>query len=209
MSLICNICGKKVSAGEGQDTSYGFVCYDCYNARNFQLCVECGRRFPRDEMIEWHGLLYCRSDYFLVKARYERMLEEDRKKKADKEAKNRLAPPLASRPITVRSMTRTKLANEEISGLIGEISSSTSSRHREVEAHIKKIKKKEIMEEFGEETDDFVSVLRELENSVFAPMEAVGDTVFGSVSLSKKAKEKRKGEFSNLLSQLNSFVRGK
>ena len=209
MSLRCNICGKEVSGGEGYETSYGFVCSGCYNARNFQLCAECGRRFPRDDMLEWHGLLYCRSDYFSVKARYERMVESDRKKKAEREERNRPAPAKAGGMVSVGSRERARLPKEDIRGLIGEINKTASPKHRKLEIYIKKVKQRETAGGQEEKADDMLSIMKEIDKAISGPIEEISDSTLGPISLSKKGKEKRKDDFSELLGQLNSFVRGK
>jgi len=202
MTLQCNICGKKVSAGEGQDTSYGFVCFDCYNARNFQLCAECGRRFPRDEMIEWNGLYYCRSDYFFVKDRYERIKEEERKKKEIEEAKKRppLVKPGAGLGIQVHKKRREiDFKREEILSLI---------RERKETKKISRTKEGGTINS----NDDYKSLINAISSLTSKPLDAITDAAMsplGDVSLSAVSKKKRRDALAEALNELHSILRSK
>lgn len=201
--MRCNICGKDFSAGEGEDTILGFVCRDCFNARDFKLCAECGRKFPRDEMVEWNGLFYCRSDYFRARERMERIKEEERKKREEEEKKKQ--PPLL-RPgsgigIPIRKKKSEALGKDEISSLMGKLNERNVERRREV--------KEKQTESKSESKEDLVSLLNSLSSK---PLEAATDVViepFGDVSISSSSRERRKDAIRDALDELNELLRGK
>jgi hypothetical protein len=58
--MRCENCGKDVEEGLGDWVDRGFVCKVCQDALDYLLCIKCGRRFRRDDMIEWDGKFYCR-----------------------------------------------------------------------------------------------------------------------------------------------------
>ncbi|MCX8202681.1 MAG: hypothetical protein N3G74_02665 [Candidatus Micrarchaeota archaeon] len=199
--MRCQICGKETSAGEGYDTILGFVCINCYNARDFKLCAECGRRFPRDEMIEWNGLFYCRSDYFEAKERLERIKEEERKKKEAEEARKR--PPLVKPGTGIGiplKWKKERISEDELKLLLRE-----KREHKErKERHEKRTER--------EEGEDLGSLLKSLSNVTSKPLEATADALtepLGDISLSKSGKEKRKDAISDALNELNELLRGK
>jgi len=226
--MRCSICGKDVSAGEGYDTSIGFVCYDCYNARDFHLCAECGRRFPRDEMIEWNGLFYCREDYFRVKERMERILEEEKKKKEKEELAKR--PPLVKpgAGIPVRERKHPSLSREEISQLIGrlherrgevksrststEISLKGQEQRQEQKGEVDQRQKREQdKKEMKEVMQEISSITSSLTQSADIVANFVSDSILDkeSISLSQDARKKRRDEISFLLKQLFSAGRSR
>ncbi|MEM3543902.1 MAG: LIM domain-containing protein [Candidatus Micrarchaeia archaeon] len=209
--MRCNICGKDIPAGEGEDTVLGFVCRDCYHARDFKLCAECGRRFPRDEMIEWNGLFYCRSDYFRAKERLERIREEERKKKEEKKQ-----PPLL-RPgsgigIPIKREKKEALTKDEISSLLVKINEKTSK--------INKMKIKVSAEELDKETSekeaiskrDLISLIDSLSSKSANIIDTVTDVTiesFGDISLSDSSRRKRRDAISAALNELNELLRKK
>jgi len=215
--MRCSICGKEVSAGEGYDTILGFVCYDCYNARNFHLCVECGRRFPRDEMIEWNGLFYCREDYFRAKQRLERILEEERKKKEKEELAKR--PPLVKpgSGIPVKERRKTPLSKEEISQLIGRINGGKVERkeekseekiEKEFEKKESELKQKDNIKDISEEISFLTN---SISNSIDTAASFISDSLLDKdfISLSQSARKKRMDEISSILNKLLSARKGK
>jgi hypothetical protein len=227
--MRCSICGKDVSAGEGSDTVIGFVCYDCYNARDFHLCAECGRRFPRDEMIEWNGLFYCREDYFRAKERMERILEEERKKKEKEELAKR--PPLVKpgSGILVRERKRSPLTREDISQLIGQLNQrSEKGKWKETETNLreeiseKEREKEKRLKEFrtsrkeGNQKEEMKEIMKEISSVTFSLSKSadnaasfVSDSLLDkdSVSLSQAARKNRMNKISSLLNQLFSAGR--
>lgn len=211
--MKCSICGKEVSAGEGYDTSIGFVCFDCYNARDFHICAECGRRFPRDEMVFWNGLYYCRSDYFTLKERYERIQEEIRKKKEEEEAKKR--PPLVKPGAGIGvSIPRKKerVAKEELRGLIGELKRKESEKEMyskfEKSRELKEGKEEKHLEE-SKDTDSILDSLFSLTSDSIDKISEAMISPLGDISLSKSGKKSRKDELSEALEELNSLLREK
>ncbi|MEM3431456.1 MAG: LIM domain-containing protein [Candidatus Micrarchaeia archaeon] len=212
--MRCNICGKDVPAGEGEDTVLGFVCRECYHARDFKLCAECGRRFPRDEMVEWNGLFYCRSDYFRAKERLERIREEERKKKEEEEKKKQ--PPLL-RPgsgigIPIKREKKEALTKDEINSLLGKINERTTKMN--------KMKRKAGAEEIDEEASekeviskkDLISIIDSLSSKSADIVDTVTDATiesFGDISLSDSSRRKRRDAISAALDELNELLRKK
>ena len=227
--MRCSICGKDVSAGEGYDTAIGFVCYDCYNARNFHLCAECGRRFPRDEMIEWNGLFYCREDYFRAKERMERILEEERKKKEKEELARRPPPVKPGSGIPIRERKRSSLSRKEVSQLMGRLNERREEgKWKETETNLreeiseKERKKEKKVKEFrtarkeGNQKEEMKEIMKEissltssLSKSADNAASFVSDSLLNkdSVSLSQAARKNRMNEISSLLNQLFSAGR--
>ncbi len=202
--MRCNVCGKDFSAGEGEDTILGFVCRDCFNARDFKLCAECGRKFPRDEMVEWNGLFYCRSDYFRARERLERIKEEERKKKEEEEKKKQpsIIRPGSGIGIPIRKKKSGGLGKDEINSLMGKLNENNAESRRE----IKETKR------HGTETkskEDLASLLNYLSSK---PLEAATDVVIeplGDVSSSASSRARRHDAPRDALDELNELLRGK
>jgi DNA-directed RNA polymerase subunit RPC12/RpoP len=225
--MRCSICGKEVSAGEGYETSIGFVCLDCYRARGFQFCAECGRRFPRDEMIEWNGLFYCRNDYFTVKNRYERILEEEKRKKEEEREKKR--PPIqrSAGAIGAVGKRRKGLSDGEIRALTGNLREKELKPVYKGELGIqerKEEKKKELSKD--EKQKEISKLLSQLnsktskqsdfevskQTDLIGKIEEVILSSLGDISLSEDSKKKRLKEsdaISAAIKEINEIIRVK
>jgi hypothetical protein len=50
-----------VSDGLGDWVNQGFICQVCQDALDFMLCIKCGRKYRRADMIEWDDKFYCKN----------------------------------------------------------------------------------------------------------------------------------------------------
>jgi len=57
----CYNCGNEVSEGQGDWVSQGFICRTCQDALDFMLCIMCGRKYRRADMIAWDDKFYCKN----------------------------------------------------------------------------------------------------------------------------------------------------
>ena len=59
--MRCEQCGNDVSEGLGDWVDRGFVCRICQDALGYLLCNKCGRKFRKDDMIEFDEKFYCKN----------------------------------------------------------------------------------------------------------------------------------------------------
>ena len=59
--MQCENCGKDTSEGLGTYTNQGFLCNVCLDSLGYLLCIKCGKKYRRDDMIEWDDKFYCRN----------------------------------------------------------------------------------------------------------------------------------------------------
>jgi len=59
--MRCYICGNDVPEGIGDWTDQGFICRVCQDSMDYLLCEKCGRKYRRQDMIEWDDRFYCKN----------------------------------------------------------------------------------------------------------------------------------------------------
>ncbi|MCS7109351.1 MAG: hypothetical protein NZ903_00960 [Candidatus Micrarchaeota archaeon] len=187
--MNCQICGRKVSASDGEDTTIGFVCNDCFYARDFKSCIECGRKFPRDEMVEWNGLFYCRSDYFGAMERLERIRAEERKKKEMEEEKKRQPQIKPVGSLGVKIKRKEPISSEEIRQLLKE----QKIEHRKLE----QIKSKDRLGTGRRNYESIIQALRKCNEPNYEVRER------------RKLESAEKENITKLLEEIKRIVRGK